>query len=336
MGTFVESKHRRGSRGEFVPTQTDTTLARDRATGYAASFAEREIAVDTARRGAVLAASGYQTAVIGNREERDAYAARVAEMVSSKSVSYDQHREMLDTYKAANVLPPVEGERPLVTIDPDVPTGRLTGGPDTDEGTRAPGELALAHTGTVYVPDQVETGAASMDVIRAATEHKRVRHSHGDQTYEHPADYTLVLGQPSCGCDRTRCVCNQTQKDQYGRRAALRMSGPLASRAVQVRGVDPEEMSMEHESDMLAVNVQTAEQKRGLGPTSRIGQDEALALDQTPEATELLASRTFGDSHRAQMLRVARTIHDMEGYGNQPVSVGSVTAALGTVNMPDR
>ncbi|MCC8066529.1 MAG: YifB family Mg chelatase-like AAA ATPase, partial [Clostridiales bacterium] len=194
-----------------------------------------------------------------------------------------------------------------------------------------PGEISLAHRGVLYLDELPEFQRETLEILRQPLEEGEVRISRSSGQYIFPADFMLVASRNPCPCgyypDRSRCICSEGEIRGY----LHRISRPLLDRIdlhAEVRPISYEELSESHKEEsssdirdrvLCAQEIQNRRYKdtgirfnSGL-PASQIerycalGEAEDLFMKQVYETKKLTARAC----HR--MLRVARTIADLEG-----------------------
>jgi magnesium chelatase family protein len=195
-------------------------------------------------------------------------------------------------------------------------------------GTAAmrPGEISLAHTGTLFLDEMGEFAASVLDGLRQPLEERVVRISRARSSVTLPADVVLVAATNPCPCGGGgpgACRCREAARARYLRR----LSGPLLDRfdlRVAVARTHASELLGDEPGASTAVvlervvRARSRMESRGLGPNGLLS---VAALDEvarlTPEAFQLLRcelelGRLSGRGlHRIR--RVARTIADLDG-----------------------
>ena len=194
-----------------------------------------------------------------------------------------------------------------------------------------PGEISLAHRGVLYLDELPEFQKETLEILRQPLEDSEVRIARNSGNYVFPADFMLVASRNPCKCgyypDRSKCHCRENDVRRY----LSRISRPLLDRidlhvqSDQIRYQDLTEQRQEESSEtirMRVVQVHELQQKRYRHeawkfnseiPSSVLEQYCAYGEAEKEHMGYLfekkhLTARTF---HR--MLRVARTIADMEG-----------------------
>jgi magnesium chelatase family protein len=204
-----------------------------------------------------------------------------------------------------------------------------------------PGEATLAHLGVLFLDELAEFDRQALDALREPLEEGIVTIARAKGRIRYPARFQLVAAMNPCRCghyndELKKCRCPTGDPDRYVRR----VSGPLVDRidlqievtrvppAALLHGPAPEPSSAVRER--IATARATA-QRRNKGHAnaqlSATALVEACRLDRSTEGTmaeigemDHLSARSI---HR--MLRVARTIADLEGCDT--VTKGHVLSA---------
>ncbi|MEG2063210.1 MAG: YifB family Mg chelatase-like AAA ATPase [Kiritimatiellia bacterium] len=197
----------------------------------------------------------------------------------------------------------------------------------------SPGEVSLAHRGVLFLDEFPEFHRNVLEVLRQPLEDGAVTIARTSGTLTFPSDFMLVAAMNPCPCGfsgdpKRECRCTE----QAIRRYRAKISGPLLDRidihidvpavpyeALAQRGVA--ESSAAIRARVLRVRAVQAERYRALPnvlcnadlPAGKIQQFCALAPE--AEATLKMAMDELNFTARAytRILRVARTIADMEG-----------------------
>lgn len=194
-----------------------------------------------------------------------------------------------------------------------------------------PGEISLAHKGVLFLDELTEFKRPVLEVLRQPLEEREIRLVRGNGTYFYPADIMLIAAMNPCSCgyfpDRNRCTCTKAMIERH----LSKISRPLLDRmdiCVEVSrpalweltNRQPEEGSALIRSRVA--RTQAIQRERFAGskilynsqiPPSAIkdwcameSEGEEL-LSESFERLELTARGYY------RVLRVARTIADMEG-----------------------
>jgi len=198
-----------------------------------------------------------------------------------------------------------------------------------------PGEASLAHHGILFLDEAPEFGVRLLQSLREPIEDGWISIARAGSTVRYPAGLQLVLAFNPCPCGNLgrashSCICSPIEVHRYWRR----VGGALLDRIdlrVPLSPVPPSEMcAAEHPgaADRARERVREAiaVQKRrfaGLGFCSNgripAGMMEKFCpLDEECRQVLIKASAALGVSSRAfhSILRMARTIADLEGEGN--------------------
>src|SRR5688572_9776639 len=201
-----------------------------------------------------------------------------------------------------------------------------------------PGEVSLAHNGVLFLDELPEFRRNVLEALRQPLEERTVTIARARGTLHLPARFQLLAAMNPCPCGRAGqkhegCGCSPSQVDRYRRR----VSGPLLDRIdlhVEVGAVGYAEMtgplgepSATVRDRVLAARARQAARKDSVGATVN-GELESQAirhvaqLDRDGAALLESAMERLGLSGRAhdRILRVARTLADLEGAGSVAAS----------------
>lgn len=140
--------------------------------------------------------------------------------------------EILETaviHSVANesVEPIMHGQRPFRDPHHSVTTAGLIGG-----GTPVrPGEISLAHHGTLFLDELAEFRSSTLQALRQPLESGEVLLTRADSATRFPADFMLVAASNPCPCgyfgDKEHaCSCSEFQIQRY----RAKIGGPLLDR----------------------------------------------------------------------------------------------------------
>jgi len=95
-------------------------------------------------------------------------------------------------------------------------------------GRPRPGEVTLAHRGTLFLDELGEFAPRALDALRQPLEERAVWIARASSTLRFPADFVLVACTNPCPCGLgpPRCCCGDGQRARYRRR----LSAPLLDR----------------------------------------------------------------------------------------------------------
>ena len=213
-------------------------------------------------------------------------------------------------------------------------------------GMRAkPGEISLAHNGVLFLDELPEFQRAALETLRQPLETGRISVARVHSHVTYPARVQLVAAMNPCRCgylSDPSLACSKAPKcaEDY----QSRISGPLLDRIdlhIEVPAVNPADLSLPPPAEgsahvaarVAAARALQAERYRHKGLScNALADGDTLMAVATPDgpgqalltqAAERLrlSARTY-----ARMLRVARTLADLEGGG--PVRRLHVAEAL--------
>ena len=234
----------------------------------------------------------------------------------------------------ATVVASVAGSRPVTALVRRPPVraphhttsyaGMVGGGP-----RMSPGEVTLAHEGVLFCDELPEFGRDVLEALRQPLEDGSVTVVRVGRAETFPARFTFVAAMNPCPCgqhgssDRA-CSCPPGIPERYLRK----VSGPLRDRvdlwvsvdrvppAVLVDGASPEP------SAVVAARIADARERQrsrnGDRPNARVRGRElravsALDVSARARAVELAELEGLSGRGTERLLRVARTIADLEG-----------------------
>ena len=227
-------------------------------------------------------------------------------------------------------------ERPFRSPHHSATVPALVGG-----GARArPGEISLAHHGVLFLDELPEFGRTTLEALREPLETGMVAIARVARETRYPAAFQLIAAMNPCPCGRLgdptgSCRCSPHMVRRY----LGRISGPLLDRLdmqVEVPPVPAGEFDAPSAqgSASAAAAVRRARElqlaRQGIC-NARLA-DIALPRSCLPDARGRrvleVAVRRFGLSGRSRVrvLKVARTIADLDGYAQ--VGVAQLSEAL--------
>ncbi len=205
-----------------------------------------------------------------------------------------------------------------------------------------PGEISLAHHGVLFMDELPEFARPVLEALREPLESGRISVTRVARSAVFPACFQLVAAMNPCPCGfagdpQHECRCSPQQIERY----QSRVSGPLLDRIDLVVPVQREEVNPftpGSSSGRSTLEARSRVERAVTRQLSRRGQSNArlagraLHADAMPDSggRALLSSAAhrLGLSARAcdRMLRVARTIADLEGLTE--VDSAAVSEAL--------
>lgn len=202
-------------------------------------------------------------------------------------------------------------------------------------GIARPGEVSLAHRGTLFVDELLEWPRRLLDALREPLQEGVVRVARARATVRYPAAFQLIAATNPCPCGgQSACRCGERELATYRQR----LSGPLADRldlAPAVRRLSAADLLAEEPGEPTAVVAPRVATARAMAqertgstnaeaPVSGIrascGRDALGALAAAVDAGVLT-----GRGHD-RALRVARTLADLAGADR--IARGHIDEAL--------
>lgn len=250
------------------------------------------------------------------------------------SLTFDEALEVTKIHSIAGMLPP---KTSLVTLRPfrsphhTISAVGLVGGGKYPR----PGEISLAHHGVLFLDELPEFTKDALEVMRQPLEDGVVTISRVNGSLSYPASTTLVCAANPCKCGNLldaskECSCSPKQVQQY----LGKISGPLLDRldiqleVASVKFKDLDRVQPGESSAVIRERVNRArrvqlERYKGLKVYSNAQLQPAMLakfckLDSKGKELLRNAFDRLGLSARAhsRILKVARTIADMEGKEN--------------------
>ncbi|MCH1458380.1 MAG: YifB family Mg chelatase-like AAA ATPase [Synechococcus sp. MOX_bin73] len=236
-----------------------------------------------------------------------------------------------------NASEPLLHQRPFRSAHHSCSGAALLGGGHTPK----PGEISLAHGGVLFLDELAEFPRRVLDLLRQPLEDGNVRLSRSRETTVFPAAVTLVAATNPCPCgwhgdSAQACRCTRAQRQRYWQR----LSGPLLDRIdLQLRLERRSSRQMRrcleanpspqiHSAWLKPSRVKAARRRmhtrnpRGCSnrflttaDLHRYGQFEANGLTLWERVIE---QRRLTTRSSLQLLRVARTIADLNGQDTVP------------------
>lgn len=191
-----------------------------------------------------------------------------------------------------------------------------------------PGEISLAHRGVLFLDEIAEFQRKTLDMLRQPFESGKITISRTHAILTYPASFILIAAMNPCPCgyagSNTRyCTCTPRQTHSYRNK----ISGPLRDRfdiRLTIKPVDFEKDTSNGEfSSMVKSRVEAARvrQYERYGKelcNSRVSYDllqktSPLTQEQKKIIQQLAANRNWSNRTQIKIIRLARTISDLEG-----------------------
>ena len=197
-----------------------------------------------------------------------------------------------------------------------------------------PGVISLAHRGVLFLDELPEFQRSVLDSLRQPLEEHQIHIARTSGTVTYPANFMLVAAMNPCPCgfhpDKNKCRCTQVQVDKY----IGKVSGPILDRfdlCVELQRVDVRDIykrkaergnSAKMRAQVIAARKLQEERFRGTKyrfngdvEAADIGKFCALGETEREFAEQLYSSLQISVRAYHRMLKVARTIADLEGSG---------------------
>ncbi|HEY7106594.1 MAG TPA: YifB family Mg chelatase-like AAA ATPase [Acidimicrobiia bacterium] len=187
-----------------------------------------------------------------------------------------------------------------------------------------PGEVTLAHRGTLFLDELGEFAPTALDALRQPLEERVVRISRQHASLTFPASFQLVACTNPCPCGlgAPSCRCTEMQRARYRRR----LSAPLLDRfdlRVRVTAPEPRDEPGEPSATVAERVLEAAARQRARyrgWPWSQNAYVPAGAVDRvlglSGEAAavwhDLIEGRLLTGRGAARIRRVARTLADLD------------------------
>ncbi len=235
------------------------------------------------------------------------------------------------------------GERPYRAVHHTASGVALVGGGSVPR----PGEISLAHLGTLFLDELPEFDRRALEVLREPLESGRITISRAARQADFPAAFQLIAAMNPCPCGYlgatnrgTRsCRCTPDQVARYrGKisgplldRIDLQINVPALSEDELVRAADGESSAVVRERVARAHAIQLDRQGKANSRLTPDDIDRHCAPDEAGEKLLRQAITRLALSARAyhRVLKVARTIADLAGgAGVAGISVAHIAEAI--------
>lgn len=244
--------------------------------------------------------------------------------------------EALETTKIHSVVGKLSKDSSLMTVRPFTSPHHTTSDVALVGGGSypQPGEISLAHNGVLFLDELPEFQRSVLEVLRQPLEDREVTISRAKFTVTYPASFMLVASMNPSPCGFFPDDPQNTSSQMEMQRYMNKISGPLLDRIdlhIEVNPVPFESLSAERNgerSEMIRERVVKAriiqatryKEKKNIHYNAQIGPQELdsyCVLNQESKNLIKKAMDRLNLSARAydRILRVARTIADLEGVG---------------------
>jgi len=192
-----------------------------------------------------------------------------------------------------------------------------------------PGEISLAHKGVLFLDEIAEFPKKTLDLLRQPFENGKITISRTHATLTYPASFILIAAMNPCPCgyagsNMHYCTCTPKQIIAYKNK----ISGPLLDRfdiRLRIKPVDLDRDSENAEVSSRGVrgrveaarNRQTERYGKELC-NGRVSYDDLqktspLTQSQIKIIRQLASEKNWSNRTQIKVIRLARTISDLEG-----------------------
>ncbi|MGN0131734.1 MAG: YifB family Mg chelatase-like AAA ATPase [Lachnospiraceae bacterium] len=239
--------------------------------------------------------------------------------------------EMLDTsgiYSVAGLLDEEKNyirERPFMSPHHTITPQALIGGGVMP----GPGIISLANHGVLFLDELPEFKRRTLDMLRQPIEEGKITITRKSGNYTYPCNFMLVAAMNPCPCgyypDRNKCTCSDREVHRY----VKSISGPLLNRIDLSVGVmrsayqeiicSGKEKENSHTVRKRVMKARKIQQDRNGGtfngriPVSELSKICRLTREGEREMENYYIAKELSMRGYHRMLRVARTIADLEG-----------------------
>ncbi len=247
-------------------------------------------------------------------------------------LSREEQLEISKVYSICGMLPKGRAllqSRPFRAPHHTISIQALTGGGRIPR----PGEISLASTGVLFLDELSEFQKRTLETLRQPLEEHKITVSRARGSFDFPARFMLAAATNPCPCgfypDRSRCSCTDVQVRRY----LGKISRPLLDRidiCVEAAPVSFQDIRRDAKNESSAVIRRRVEQARliqkerfqdgGILFNSEMKNEDIRRYCELQPEDEAFFQEVFTRMRMSvrgchKILRVARTIADLEGAG---------------------
>ena len=182
-----------------------------------------------------------------------------------------------------------------------------------------PGEISLAHNGTLFLVEAAEFRSACLQMLRVPLESKQITLSRAGRTTSYPANFQLVMATNPCPCGAAgspgrTCLCSEKSIDLYWKK----FSAPLLDRVeikqhVQKNENDGRKITVsemkQHIENAIRIQRENPHYNAGLNPQEIA---EKCRLNEESQKYFNRVNPEMSERTKANTLKVALTIANMD------------------------
>lgn len=239
----------------------------------------------------------------------------------------EEAEELTKIYSVGGLLGkkrPYICERPFRSPHHTIPPAALAGGGKNP----LPGEITLAHHGVLFLDELPEFSAKTLEILRQPMEEGKIQISRLGGSFEFPSEMIVVGAMNPCKCgyfpDRNRCRCTVGQIQGY----LSRLSEPLLDRMDICVETESAEFAQTGEKGETSAQIRRRIERTRQIQSERYRNENIrknselrgrlitkychLHKEEKALFDELTAGGAVSMRGRQRLLRVARTLADME------------------------